>query len=376
MASGAGDSICAGRNLTSWMGTRFSPVQCFQQQGIWSWHWRRPVVASNRAVRFVQIDEFHITQAIPFSDESDTLGVETLFRVSDFQPQSGNKETGTFSCHATISGRFTLCASGKLTLAWGEPEACLVPSRAPVGEDMRPVDIDDFYHSLKQVGYGYSGPFQCITSLSRQLDVSSGIITNQASPLQFHPAVLDATLQMLLAALSTVRDGQLDNMPIPTGINRVIFNPAFYGRGEGPVAGKGRQADAFVNSFCPEGFSGNVQAFTQNGHGIVQMEGVRIAPLGKTNQGRRPFSQAVWGSLIPDTKGLSHTSSAEAVTQTLTIERIVLIYIKLIIEQLTTADREGLDWHRSRVVAWFDHVLSLTQLGKHPIYQPEWMDST
>ncbi|RLM00364.1 hypothetical protein CFD26_104016 [Aspergillus turcosus] len=334
------------------------------------------VVAANRAVRLVQIDEFSITQAITFSDESDTLGVETLFRVSDFRPQSGSKETGAFSCHATLGGRFTLCASGKLTLGWGEPEACLLPSRAPVGEDMRPVDVNDFYHSLKRVGYGYSGPFQCITSLSRQLDVSSGIITNQASPLQFHPAVLDATLQILLAALSTVRDGQLDNTLIPTGIDRVIFNPALYGRDKGPVAGEGLQADAFVNSFGPEGCSGNVQVFTQNGHGIVQMEGVQIAPLGKTNQGRRPFSQVVWGSLIPDAKRLSYTSSAEAVARTLTIERIVLIYIKLISEQLTTADREGLDWHRSRVVAWFDHVLSLTRMGKHPICQPEWLDST
>jgi acyl transferase domain-containing protein len=334
------------------------------------------IVGANRAMRLVQIDEFSITQAITFSDESDSLGVETLFRVSDFQRESGNKETGTFSCHATIGGRFTLCASGKLTLGRGEPEACLLPSRAPVGEDMRPVNVNDFYHSLKRVGYGYSGPFQCITSLSRQLDVSSGIITNLASPLQFHPAVLDATLQMLLAALSTVRDGQLDNTLIPTGMYRVIFNPAFYCRGKGQVAGESLLGDAFVNSFGPEGYSGSVQVFTQNGRGVVQMEGVHLAPLGKTNQGRRPFSQVVWGPLVPEAKRLTYTSSAASVAQSLTIERIVLIYIKLISDQLTTADREGLDWHRSRVVAWFNHVLSLTRMGKHPICQPEWLDST
>ncbi|KAF7180413.1 hypothetical protein CNMCM7691_009581 [Aspergillus felis] len=334
------------------------------------------IVAASRAVRLVQVDEFSITQAITFSHENDTMGVETLFRVSDFRPQSGNKETGSFSCHATIGGRFTLCASGKLTLGWGEPQARLLPSRAPLDEDMRPVDVNGFYQSLKRVGYGYSGPFQCITSLSRQLDESSGNITNLASSLQFHPAVLDATLQMLLAALSTIRDGQLDNMLIPTGIDRVIFNPVFYSRHRDPIGSEELLVDAVVNSLGPEGCSGNVQLFTQNGDGIVQMEGVRVAPLEKTRQGRRPFSQVVWGPLVPDAKRLSYTSLAESVTQTLTIERIVLIHIKLISEQLTSADHEGLDWHRARVVAWFDHVLSLTRWGKHPICPPEWLDSS
>ncbi|GFG26862.1 lovastatin nonaketide synthase [Aspergillus udagawae] len=334
------------------------------------------IIAASRVLCLVQVDDFSMTQAITFPDENETMGVETLFRVSDFRPQSGNKETGSFSCHATIGGRFTLCASGKLTLGWGEPEARLLPSRAPVGEDMRPVDINGFYQSLKRIGYGYSGPFQCITSLSRQLDASSGKLTNLASSLQFHPAVLDASLQMLLAALSTIRDGQLDNMLIPTGIDCVIFNPVFYGRHRDPVGREELLVDTVINSLGVKGCSGNVQLFTQNGDGVVQMEGVRVAPLEKTRQGRRPFSQVVWGSLVPEAKRLSYTSSAESVTQTLTIERIVLIHIKLISEQLTSADREGLDWHRARVVAWFDHVLSLTRRGKHPICPPEWLDST
>ncbi|KAF7161780.1 hypothetical protein CNMCM5623_007245 [Aspergillus felis] len=269
------------------------------------------IVAASRVVRLVQIDEFSITQAITFSNENDTMGWETLFRVSDFRPQSGKKETSSFSCHATIGGRFTLCVSGKLTLGWGEPEACMLPSRAPVGDDMRPVDMKGFYESLKRVGYGYSGSFQF-----------------------------------------------------------------FYGRHRDPIGSEELLVDAVVNSLGPKGCSGNVQLFTQNGNGIVQMEGVRVAPLEKTRQGRRPFSQVVWGPLVPDAKRLSYTSSAESMTQTLTIERIVLTHIKLISEQLTSAEREGLDWHRARVVAWFDHVLSLTQSGKHPICPPEWLDST
>ncbi|GFF37076.1 lovastatin nonaketide synthase [Aspergillus udagawae] len=302
------------------------------------------IVAASQVVCLVQVDEFSITQAITFSDENETMGVETLFRLS---------------CHDRWE--IHLCASGKLTLGWGEPEARLLPSRAPVGEDMRPVDINGFYQSLRRIGYRYSGPFQCITSLSRKLDASSGKLTNLASSLQFHPAVLDASLQMLLAALSTIRDGQLDNMLIPTGIDRVIFNPVFYGRHRDPVSSEELLVDTFINSLGPKGCSGNVQLFTQNGDGVVQMEGVRVSPLEKTRQGRQPFSQVVWGSLVPDAKK--------------TI-RIVLIHINLISEQLTSADREGLDWHRARVVAWFDHVLSLTRRGKHPICPPEWLDSS
>ena len=43
---------------------------------------------------------------------------------------------------------------------------------------------------------------------------------------------------------------------------------------------------------------------------------------------------------------------------------------------LTTEDRVNLDWHGTKIVNWFDHVLSLTHEGKHPSCQKEWLADT
>jgi SAM-dependent methyltransferase len=47
-----------------------------------------------------------------------------------------------------------------------------------------------------------------------------------------------------------------------------------------------------------------------------------------------------------------------------------------IVEQLTPNDRTALDWHRAKVVNWFDHVLELTRAAKHPTCKKEWLDNT
>ncbi|KUM65672.1 hypothetical protein ACN42_g1443 [Penicillium freii] len=109
---------------------------------------------------------------------------------------------------------------------------------------------------------------------------------------------------------------------------------------------------------------------------MVQMEGVQISPLGPPDRQRQPFSEIAWGPLTQDAGLHSYPYPADLMNHTLLMEQISLINIKQVVEQLTDKDRSGLDWHRSRVVAWMEHVLAMTRTGKHPTCRSEWLDGT
>lgn len=337
------------------------------------------IFAAGQSMRLVQIQRLSIDQAITFSDESST-GIETLFRLSGLQSQ-GDQVTGTFNCHANIGGRLVNCASGKLLICWGNPETSMLPSQTPPAADAGAVDIKDFYQSLAKLGYNYTGAFQGITSLARQKDMSTGQIINMGqlsheSSLLFHPVMMDTSLQMLLGALGAPGDGSLYTLMVPTGIERVTINPAFCGPKGAKAAGRTLFADAFITQLDTDGCSGAVEVFTQEGNGMVQMEGVHISPLGPPDRQRQPFSEIAWGPLTPDAGLHSYPYPADLMNHTLLMEQISLINIKQVVDQLTDKDRSGLDWHRSRVVAWMEHVLAMTRTGKHPTCRSEWLDGT
>ncbi|CAI7659405.1 unnamed protein product [Penicillium glandicola] len=337
------------------------------------------IFAAGRSMRLVQVRQFSIHQAITFSEDNST-GIETLFRFSGLQSQ-GDQVTGTFNCHANIGGRLADCASGKLVISWGEPEINMLPSQIPPVGDAGAVDISGFYQSLARLGYDYTGPFQGITSLARRKDKSTGQIINmgelsQESSLLLHPVMLDTSLQMLLGAIGAPGDGSLYTLLVPTGIERVTINPSFCGPKGAKAAGRTLLSDAFITQLDADGCSGAVEVFTQQGSGMVQMEGVRISPLVKPDHQRQPFSEIAWGPLTPDAGVHSYPYPVDLMNHTLLMEQISLINIKQVMEEITKEDRSGLDWHRSRVVAWMEHVLELTRTGKHPTCQPEWLDGT
>ncbi|KAJ5657110.1 type I iterative polyketide synthase [Penicillium longicatenatum] len=335
------------------------------------------IFAADRYMHLIKVHDLIINQAISFSDD-DTAGVEILFRLGEIESQN-NQTEASFSCHASIGEALTLCASGRVIIEWGEPDATLLPQRTSAPQDMSPLEIDDFYSWLAQIGYGYTGDFQGITSLSRQKDVSSGQMINlgniKESSFLLHPAMLDTSLQMLLGAMGSPGDGQLETLLVPTRIKRIAINPAYFGRAGALAAGSYLFSDAAVTQLDADGCSGAVDIFTSDGHGIVQMEGILISPLFKADRERQPFTEIVWGPLTPDA-GLQPSLHPELAATSSLLEQISLIYINLVRSQITQTDLQHLDWHRSRVIAWMDHVLSLTRAGKHATCRPEWLDCT
>jgi acyl transferase domain-containing protein len=343
------------------------------------------IAAGAKSLCSVEVLDFSIGRAISFGD--DTTGVETLFLLEDLHMEEDGL-SASFTCHANFGGTLTRCASGTVQVAFGKQDIAALSRRAEQSRGMRNIDVDEFYSSLEELGYGYTGLFRGITSLMRKKDAASGHLSNAAvvnhgSPLLLHPALTDTVLQAMLATVGLPGDGRLYTLMVPTQISRISINPLFCGPRQAQL-GDQLAFDANLTSLSQGGATGDAHLYDNNGHGIVHMEGIRVselmAPLPADD--RLLFAEVSWGCLEPDAAAAYAKVSPERVeladSQSWADhkERTALYYLKTIVAQLTPEDRERFSWHQRTLVAWMERTLSQTMAGKHPTCKAEWLMDT
>ncbi|PYH28554.1 polyketide synthase [Aspergillus neoniger CBS 115656] len=329
------------------------------------------IVADERLLQVVEIRELVIDRAITVPDNSS--GVETLFTFYRTH-NNGHKVTGVFTCQSSLNDDvFHCCASGRLEMTFGEPDATLLPSLGPIPPGLRPVDSDEFYQQLDGLGYGYSGIFRTLQNIWRRKDLANAKIPvfNAGSALLIHPATLDTGLQAIMAAMGDPNDGQLSRLYLPTRIASTIFNPSFYRVSSGQTLRGPYEVAATVSWTDSSGIRGDIDLFDNEGHGLVQIEGVEIAPLAQPSlDDITTFAERKWGPLLPNAT-LSRPPSLPGCYDEM--NRLALLYLRDTQHQLTAEDRQRLDWLRGRYVAWMDMMLSRVQAGTHPHYPAEWL---
>lgn len=340
-----------------------------------------------RDLQLVQVHHLVIDHAISISDAN---GTEIFCSLG--QVESGDDSlSGALSVFVAEGDNLKKCVSGKVVVSWGEEDAGILPSKSTVAAradgvaGSTKIDVKEFYQHLARLGYGYEGPFRSMVSIQRKGDLSSGELANQVdSPFVVHPAVMDTGLQALFAALEAPGDGLLTTLHIPTCIETTTINPNAFGPASTLVNGTGAAKmsslffDAAISDFKPGGFGGDIDLFTSEGNLLVQFEGVQVSPLVPPTAAndRLLFSEVAWGPLQPDAKWEYNPPPAEWYEKIALPDHIGFWYMKEVSSQLTEEDRQKLDWHKSRIVAWMDHVLSLTRAGKHPVCKKEWFDET
>jgi polyketide synthase 12 len=121
--------------------------------------------------------------------------------VVDPPEESGRRSISVFS-RVDADAEWVLHAEGQLSSATAEPAADL-STWPPV--DAEPVDITGLYDRLATGGYGYGPAFQGLTAMWRRGDELFAEVTvpqtaGGTNGFGVHPAMLDASLHVLLAA--------------------------------------------------------------------------------------------------------------------------------------------------------------------------------
>ncbi|GAB1211417.1 hypothetical protein ATERTT37_000531 [Aspergillus terreus] len=326
-------------------------------------------VVKEKSLHLIRIDDLIIGQAISFQDERDE--VETLFHLPPMlENRDDNTAVGRFRCQMAASGgHIKTCAEGILTVTWGSPQDDVLPCPvfpSPAGlADV--TDMEEYYASLRTLGYEYTGVFQGIHSLSRKMGIATGQVYNPAlTGFLIHPAVLDTGLQGLLAAAG---EGQLTTLHVPTRIDTVSVNPAV-------CSIDSLSFEAAVTRTGADGIVGDVELYTAaNGPGAVFFEGVHVSSLVPPSAADDPsvFWVQHWTPLVLDVNRSESRLSPEWMTVLEGYERRAFLALKDILQEVTPELRATFDWHRESVVSWIEHIMEETRMGQRASCKPEWL---
>ncbi|KAI0967014.1 putative polyketide synthase [Xylaria arbuscula] len=275
-------------------------------------------LADGRPIRLINLKDLNIQQAVAFSDED--FGVEVIIRAAIMDPVVPNRIKAQFTYLADLgSNELTVAATGVLDVLLGEPSPSTLPSRSNIPPHTIAVETGNFYRSLADLGYNFSGRFQSLSDLRRKHGFSTCAIKMPAhvaddeETLFAHPAELDASFQSIILAYAYPYDDQLRIMQLPASISCITLNPALCGR---------RQNDEFASvdawlqpsEVAGQGFTGNCTIYSPHSTcAAIRVEGLAMRPLGNitAHDDRKIFSEMHW---FPDSPTVDDAAADTIVT--------------------------------------------------------------
>ncbi|KAJ6080912.1 hypothetical protein N7499_005786 [Penicillium canescens] len=331
-------------------------------------------VAQKYGLQSVKLIDFHdvtIGQALVL-EEND--GVETIFRLSIEEVRS-DSVSASFACHSSAnkgSSNMSLHASASLQIILGDPKDDTLPL------DPKPMEPS----SISELGFGYTGPFQALSGLSRKMDEATGLIAvpevdEHDRPLIIHPGSLDGAIQSIMLAYCFPGDGRLRTLYLPTRIDRLRLNPSACAALAAPGADMPFYSTVTDARFAE--LSGDVDIFSTDGkHTLVQLEGLHTTPLSPLTPANDVpfFTEVIW-----DVDGPTGTKATTKLTPQddalgLNLERIAHFYFKKLYSSISRSERAKAAWNHAHLLSYAQHCISSVASGKHKIAKAEWANDT
>ena len=347
-------------------------------------------LASGRAVKLFELNNLSIRKAIAFEDGGN-FAVETLVTLTAITPSSQNgaikQQTAKFSCYAcpnTGADEMDLVANGDVKIVFGPPSTTALTSTPLEESTMVDIDVDRFYSSLLELGYGYTGPFHGLSSPKRRFDQCAGLVStypysDRETALLVHPSMLDIAFQSALLAHSAPGDERLWSIHVPTSIRSIRINPTLCAA----LSPSGTKLPIGVVLHEPESVSicGSADIFSEDGlETLIQVEDLVMVPFAPATEAddRRLFSYTKWDVAAPD--GNSIVQGQQPTTYEIELaglcERISFYYLRKWKTEITNDEWTNGQPHHQSLRDFMDHNLSLVSTGRHPHIKKEWSNDT
>jgi hybrid polyketide synthase/nonribosomal peptide synthetase ACE1 len=341
-------------------------------------------VAQKYGLQSVKLIDFHdviIGQALVLEENG---GVETIFRLSIEEVRS-DSVSASFACHSSAnkgSSNMSLHASASLQIILGDPKDDTLPPRPDTHGTFLELEADRFYNTVSELGFGYTGPFQALSGLSRKMDEATGLIAvpevdEHERPLIIHPGSLDGAMQSIMLAYCFPGDGRLRTLYLPTRIDRLRLNPSACAALAAPGATMPFYSTVTDARFAE--LSGDVDIFSTDGkHTLVQLEGLHTTPLSPLTPANDVpfFTEVIW-----DVDGPTGTEATTELTSQdhvlgLDLERIAHFYFKKLYSSISRSERAKAAWNHVHLLSYAQHCISSVASGKHKIAKAEWANDT
>ncbi|KAJ5100206.1 Male sterility NAD-binding [Penicillium angulare] len=339
------------------------------------------LVDDQQTLRLVELHDIEIVRTMGMLEDSSGLEVIFTIRVTS---QTDNCITAEVACYSgDVDGTkldgpvnaLTAHFSGGVRLFLGASQKDALSTRKRPLLPMNTLDMEQFYSYLSKVGYNYSGAFTA-PSVDRHLNHAVVSVPNppeSSSVLaSVHPAILDTTIQGILAAFSYPEDGRLGAVYLPTGIDCVRINmtaasPGFL------------MADSRLTSSGEKGLTGDVDLFNASDETIqVQMRGVQWTALNQSRD-RAVYASETWVRDV--TCGIEPSLKVKFSPEDEVLRKLLVrtahFYLRRLRSQIKPSEMLVMGKHRRHMMKWVrNHLFPQIEAGKVPDIEPEWEKDT
>ncbi|KAF5973503.1 putative polyketide synthase [Fusarium bulbicola] len=341
-------------------------------------------IAGLRPVKLVEIRDLVIPRALTI--EENNPGIESIFSVKKI---GGHVDQdvfyGEFSCHtcpAEAEGTLERNCTGLITIDFGEPSDHDLPPRAPGKSGITPVDTQEYYDSLLNIGLNYQGLFRGLKSVQRTMGHATTKATWNKSEVGdqyiMHPGPLDVAFHSIIAAMCTPLSGALWAPYLPVKIDRLAIAPnTDY---EGIPGEINFEVDTFITETTSNTFRGDVHIISPDGKTGLQAEGLtlKLFTEASSSDDRHMFSKTIWrADILDSSENLDEINPDEQeLALAEAIDRTSFYFIRKTFDHLSEADVKDWKWFHQTFYKAAKEVLQETRDGKHPTAQKEWFDDT
>ncbi|KAJ3578897.1 hypothetical protein NPX13_g1668 [Xylaria arbuscula] len=316
----------------------------------------------------IEILDLHIEHALVFDDKS---SFEILFSLDDIVSASDGSIQAKFQCYSAHANRagheqLKLHAGGRLRTFVNS--STLLPTRAQPPPHLLPVDENQFYKALNDIGYHYDGSFTTLHSLQRRSGFATGSISAMESPtLLVHPATLDVAFQTTLLAYSVLGDGSVDCLC------RVSAD---------------QQTPWEVDGFLPDRAvaTGDIDIYPHHAsEAMIQTQGLVCVPLSTllAADDAHIFSTLVWDVINPSARNVRESDTpvlgqskiapeSGAVDKIEVLERMAGFFLRKLEREIPPSHPARQAAPYKYLLNYATHVISQQQAGKIPRWRSEW----
>ena len=166
------------------------------------------------------VEDFEIRKPLILPDPASGLQLELSYDPNErtFSIQSKFEQGAAWSLHVVGSMRGERTDSGFASSAWERKSAA----------GIEPVEVEDFYRHMSDMGLRYGDEFRPIRELSAGSGESAGrvslsdAIARRAGEYPLHPVLFDGALQIFSAGAATVEDRKA-RLKLPVRFAKILF---------------------------------------------------------------------------------------------------------------------------------------------------------
>ncbi|PCD25242.1 hypothetical protein AU210_014350 [Fusarium oxysporum f. sp. radicis-cucumerinum] len=341
-------------------------------------------IAGSRPVKLVEIRDLVIPRALTI--EENNPGIESIFSVKKI---GGHVDEdvfyGEFSCHtcpAEVEATLERNCTGLITIDFGEPSDYDLPPRALGKSGITPVDTQEYYDSLLNIGLNYQGLFRGLKSVQRTMGYATTKATWDKSEVGdqyvMHPGPLDVAFHSIIAAMCTPLSGALWAPYLPVKIDRLAIAPNT--NYEGVPGEINFDVDTFITETTSNTFRGDVHIISPDGKTGLQAEGLtlKLFTEASSSDDRHMFSKTIWrADILDSSENLDEINPDEQELDLAeAIDRTSFYFIRKTFDHLSDTDVQDWKWFHQAFYKAAKEVLQETRDEKHPTAQKEWFDDT